>query len=1039
MKSTSRPGRETFGMLVKEFYVKSTFGRRTTNDMKLRTRIIDDSIKLRLSKSLNLQKASFFLSFFNREKSIEQSKLVPWMTTQRFSSNDFFFVFSDSIPDNEMIEDFKSTDPNRKQLSHVQGGAFPLCDSAFVQDGVDSCNYDPRGLTSDDHRRWNRSAVIVTKKEQIKVSSFIKYPPPPGPYGILFIFDVFEVSDNVMHDLSRILAVLKMCVLKIEGAAVATFIRREEPKTETDDKFFLKIRATLLEVATSPDLATSGISCQSSVQLQHVELKNNPTRNQVGKSIESKLLLTHNLGDLLKILGFLTRFSLLVKQKRATYPGNSGLNAGKKNQYCHPLLKKKRKIWAARKYGCRRSSNCKQRWHNLLKKKRKNRATRKFGCRRSEICIQRCQVKFKMAWTKVVGKRTAYSVNFAASKVDPVADEIYKLPLDYAHNGSEQFLYGQNGLGLPDHTRDGLIILRPKDCTERRHVRGVALKSTGVHWKITYLFAEDKKKVVEPLVRAAIEEDRFVEVEVPGVDDTRWRYSMFTTKTTFNQRQKYSTVAPDFNILGIPDLMAMNGSNYILEALKRKGFSDLSRVVTGVESTPSRKDAPTGHIMFWSSLVPSAANFDQVHKVPVEYKTRDVVTGEYQKHSVVLRIKAKAAKNPQDYKPGSGYKGFCRQCRKEGHISTWCPEVNTNGENLAAGSRRLLPGTTGSNAWNTPLFGTQPTRRPLRNANVIRNELSQSFAQAAQAATPTTTPQSNAVLDEVLTELEKIRLEPDTEILADIIKRGRQRVGAAAKGGEANQFAALLNVPNNENIPPISPRLADPEAKLRSEIAKHSHFEFCPNKVLVEIIDTGEKDDHGEPIEEIVINNQDHSKDPKCWDSFGAKLLGVNMLKNINEDGTPIWSNWKHSDDTNYTRKKGFKNLAWQIYITDWVKFKNLNKVGLNKYDYVDIVLSGNVGSLAKILVDTAKRDAFFEALNIDYRNIGWKVNFPAIVEVTTRSGTGRNHQAMADAVVCIITALRDHCLVSHDNFIHENYVTINGRRRKNNIKQNEL
>ena len=165
MKSISGSGRETFGMLVKEFYVKSTFGRRTTNDMKLRTRIIDDSIKLRLSKSLNLQKASFFLSFFNREKSIKQSKLVPWMTTQRFSSNDFFFVFSDSIPDNEMIEDFTSTDPNCKQLSHVQGGAFPfgICDSAFVQDGVDSCNCDPHGLTPDDHRLWIRSAVIVER------------------------------------------------------------------------------------------------------------------------------------------------------------------------------------------------------------------------------------------------------------------------------------------------------------------------------------------------------------------------------------------------------------------------------------------------------------------------------------------------------------------------------------------------------------------------------------------------------------------------------------------------------------------------------------------------------------------------------------------------------------------------------------------------------------------------------------------------------------------------------------------------------------
>ena len=162
------------------------------------------------------------------------------------------------------------------------------------------------------------------------------------------------------------------------------------------------------------------------------------------------------------------------------------------------------------------------------------------------------------------------------------------------------------------------------------------------------------------------------------------------------------------------------------------------------------------------------------------------------------------------------------------------------------------------------------------------------------------------------------------------------------------------------------------------------------------------------------------------------------MIKNINHDGGPIWDQWKLDDNIRYSRKKGFKNLAWQIQISDWSDIKKT--VGLNKYDFVDIVLTGNVGNLAKILVDPDKRIAFFEALNVDFRQIDWAEDFPAIKPVTTRSGTStRNYQAMADAVVCIITALKDHCFVSHDNFIQENYMTINGRRRKNGIKQNDL
>ena len=176
----------------------------------------------------------------------------------------------------------------------------------------------------------------------------------------------------------------------------------------------------------------------------------------------------------------------------------------------------------------------------------------------------------------------------------------------------------------------------------------------------------------------------------------------------------------------------------------------------------------------------------------------------------------------------------------------------------------------------------------------------------------------------------------------------------------------------------------------------------------------------------------------KLWDTFGAKLYGVNMLKNKNYNGAPIMDRWIFESGHKYERMKGFKKLTWQLYISDWQSIKKT--VGMNKYDFYDVVLSGNVKSLAKIVADPEKKAAFFEALEVDYDGASWAKDWPDVKEVATRSGAStRNYQAMADAVACIITALKDGCAVVHDNFMKDDYETINSRRRNNEINKNDL
>ena len=94
--------------------------------------------------------------------------------------------------------------------------------------------------------------------------------------------------------------------------------------------------------------------------------------------------------------------------------------------------------------------------------------------------------------------------------------------------------------------------------------------------------------------------------------------------------------------------MATNGSKLIADALTKKGFRGLSQVKVDLENTPARSNAPTSKIAFYSSLIPSKENFEKVHRIPVEFKTKDAVTGEFMHHKVVLQIHAKNTRIPKD-------------------------------------------------------------------------------------------------------------------------------------------------------------------------------------------------------------------------------------------------------------------------------------------------------------------------------------------------------------------------------------------------------
>ena len=158
------------------------------------------------------------------------------------------------------------------------------------------------------------------------------------------------------------------------------------------------------------------------------------------------------------------------------------------------------------------------------------------------------------------------------------------------------------------------------------------------------------------------------------------------------------------------------------------------------------------------------------------------------------------------------------------------------------------------------------------------------------------------MLDEIMAKLEAVNFDQSqTETnakLQEIIRKGRNAV-AAARTEDNNPAAMRLRVPMFNVKQLNSPKL-NPEDKLKKDISKQ--FEFNPEKKLIKINDLEEDTDLGDPVQEFIINYDDHSPDPQ---TYSAKMFGVNMKLNLNHNGKPIIDKWQFKDQSLYRRKKG--------------------------------------------------------------------------------------------------------------------------------------
>ena len=201
--------------------------------------------------------------------------------------------------------------------------------------------------------------------------------------------------------------------------------------------------------------------------------------------------------------------------------------------------------------------------------------------------------------------------------------------------------------------------------------------------------------------------------------------------------------------------------------------------------------------------------------------------------------------------------------------------------------------------------------------------------------------------------------------------------------------------------------------------------------------------------QDYIINNVDH----KRWHAFSAKLLGVSINTNKNHDGTAIFNNgsWTDDEGRSYKRKSQAlrSNLAKQMVANEWSSFIRIKDI--NKLDIREMFLTENVETLARIMLNKAKRAEIFKIFHIDYNVIRFKTDMAEIIEEENkgRSQTrkskqdlkvslNRDFESEAAAICCILTALEDGCKIGHKDVLGEDYATVNGRRKLNKIRIDE-
>ena len=670
-----------------------------------------------------------------------------------------------------------------------------------------------------------------------------------------------------------------------------------------------------------------------------------------------------------------------------------------------------------------------------------------------KVCYKLNSSLLKMAQWNVVGHIRTFQVVIAASKVDPDTQTVYQLPMEDAQNGSENFIWRSpqdGGLGLPSHTRNGVIRKPPQDHTEKAFENGWHKKSRGIDWKIDYLFPEKLKATIEPLVEAAKKDNRSITVGCVGKPGSAWKYSLFTKETRFRKKTKYTLIRPDFNILTIPDLLSEGGSKLIFTALKNSGFTGLSSVMVDYESNKARRGCPNGKITFYSTLIPDPSlDKPKVTKVPVTFDLKDAVTGKKVPHKIILQVVAKVPKDPNSFKDGN-FNGNCRQCGVYGHVAWACTEIDDIGANFTGAAARINESANIRN--NDTMWNVSSQPSSTQNRRSVRLP----FVSYADTAASRPSPNLATALDNGLDLITEMQAANDVKLSEEDRRKRIDDIIAKQKAKLATAMAAPLVIgsrltPEGASALSTSPRPGDmDEAKLKKEIASLGQFEFGPKCPLIEKVDQSDDDTPGAEVpQEYIINNVDH----KRWHVFSAKTLGVSINTNRNFDGSAIFSNgsWTDDEDRSYKRKSLAlrQGLAKQFVANEWKSFIRVKDI--NKLDVREMFLSENVETLARIMLNKTKRAEIFKLFHIEYTSIRYKVDMAEIIEEENkgRSQTRKSKQDLKDslnrdfeseaaAICCIFAALEDGCGISHKDVIEEDYVTVNGRRKLNKIRIDE-
>ena len=569
-----------------------------------------------------------------------------------------------------------------------------------------------------------------------------------------------------------------------------------------------------------------------------------------------------------------------------------------------------------------------------------------------------------------------------ARKIDPIADKIYKLPIEMSLiNGSEVYLYGKKadgGLQLPSSTRIGTTRYVYDESPKRFDTNGDLLPSTGTVFTIIYRFKADQASIIKGAIQQAKEAGKTMFLPKNLTDGLTtekdgWSYCIKDLDTKVADTIKYVSL-PIKNIKDIPDVEAPGGSKYIKKAIQEKGLDVSSNVYLQTHNNLSRVQIPTGAIYFWSRDLPDE-NFKKDGKfpltnIPVNFQTIDPSTGFFVNNTVMLKIR------PVPPKPDiERDERLCKVCDRKGHYTWECPRVLPEASGACAfpsSSERLPKDFMSATVEDFPEL-----QRP-KSANAWRGNTRTS------SATQRTTDDKAAFIKDL------------TETLLAMNAVGNSSEDDIKQAVEKCVNAEREQSENDDEAEKAAEKIVK---KLKGE------FVFHGLKPLYTVDDKS-----------VLIDDIAH----RGWDKFSAQVWGFNVK---NDDSIKSLAAFKPLDSDNDSKewKPKFKrSTSITIHLIRTLSWSSLQTKKFERRDLLVTALTEPVGELQKIFqCEVSRKESYLE----EWLGIG---------DVETYSWTSKPgcQDPKAKAAYAIIACLEKVLGIDvNDVAMQEDFTTINNRR----------